>query len=66
MAVPIAAKGTAIAAGSPQPLFELRLAVGGRNRYVVTRDGQRFLINNPIEDEAAEFSVLVKRVGARK
>jgi serine/threonine protein kinase len=40
------------AQGSPEPphqLFPLRLTLTGRNRFVVTRDGQRFLAITPEE-----------------
>ena len=58
MAVPI--KGdTALEVGTAVPLFEARMVNGpnggvGRFRaqYDVTRDGQRFLLNVPIEETA--------------
>lgn len=40
--------GTAFEAGSPKPLFTTQVsAFNAPNRYVVTGDGQRFLINSP-------------------
>jgi len=58
MAVPI--KGdTAIEVGTAVPLFEAHMlngpntAVGFRQQYDVTRDGQRFLINVPLEETTA-------------
>ena len=50
MAVDIAVKGNAILAGIPRLLFEAALApLGPRNRWVVTRDGKRFLAVVPAE-----------------
>jgi len=53
MAVDIEAKNDAILAGRPHPLFETRLPTGGRNRWVVTRDGKKFLAVVPIEQKPA-------------
>jgi hypothetical protein len=40
--------GTTFEAGTPKPLFATRVsAFNAPNRYVVTADGQRFLINSP-------------------
>ncbi len=36
-------------AGTPQPLFDVRLVAGRRNRYQVAANGQRFLVNLPLE-----------------
>ena len=52
-AVPIKAIGAGIEVGLPMKLFQHRLAGRGtryRNGWVATRDGQRFLLNAPIED----------------
>jgi Tol biopolymer transport system component len=51
MAVDIADKGGAIVAGTPHVLFETRISVGGRNRWVVTPDGKRFLVIVPLEQK---------------
>jgi Tol biopolymer transport system component len=45
MAVSVRTDGASFDASVPKPLFEARLPPGRRNRYVVTRDGQRFLVN---------------------
>jgi serine/threonine protein kinase len=45
--------GTAFDAGIPQPLFTLPTIGLARNRYDVTRDGQRFLAHVPEGDETA-------------
>jgi eukaryotic-like serine/threonine-protein kinase len=45
---------TVFETGSPQPLFDTGIRasfVDRRNQYVVTRDGQRFLVNVSAEDE---------------
>lgn len=59
MSVTVAANADGFEAGRPTPLF--RTTVLGapfqngvvRNEYAVTRDGQRFLINEPIDGAAA-------------
>jgi hypothetical protein len=44
--------------GAPVPLFQTRVAptnsIGTRNNYVVAADGQRFLVNNVVEDSASQ------------
>jgi eukaryotic-like serine/threonine-protein kinase len=54
-AVTVSAVGGTFSAGSPRRLFEVRLPERRRNRYVVTGDGQRFLVNrgNPVADATA-------------
>jgi hypothetical protein len=61
MAVDIAVKNGAIEAGIPHPLFEVRLPPGiQRNRWVVTRDGQKFLATVPSEQKPVNsFTVIV-------
>jgi hypothetical protein len=61
MAVEFAVKNGAIEAGIPHPLFEVRLPGGPlRNRFVVTRDGKKFLAIVPPEQKAANsFTVIV-------
>jgi hypothetical protein len=42
--------------GTPVPLFQTPLALGGgalRQQYVVSPDGQRFLINSPADEAVA-------------
>jgi hypothetical protein len=39
--------------GTPHRLFEVRLAGAGRNRWVVTGDGQKFLAMVPVEQKPA-------------
>ena len=46
-AVDIRVSGNALVPGIPHALFKLSAPPGGRNRYVVTRDGQRFLVVVP-------------------
>ena len=61
MAVDIAVKNGAIQAGVPHTLFEVRLPPGNqRNRWVVTRDGQKFLAIVPSEQKPVNsFTVIV-------
>ncbi len=53
MAVDIEASNGAIAAGIPHPLFQTRLPARGRNGWVVTRDGKKFLAVVPVEQKPA-------------
>jgi len=47
--------------GAPQELFLLQRALGtdNANRYGVSADGQRFLVNNPQEDVTREQQIVV-------
>ena len=48
--------------GTPHPLFQTGITgiMDGRNHYVVTRDGQRFLISSPARsDDAAWINVVL-------
>jgi predicted Ser/Thr protein kinase len=47
MAVDIHVNGKSLSAGIPHPLFKRSTAQVGRNRYVVSSDGQRFLMIVP-------------------
>ena len=51
MAVDIKSDGREFEAGLPNPLFDKMLPGITRNRYVVSRDGQRFLVITPPEDQ---------------
>jgi len=53
MAVDIAEKNGAIVPGIPHALFEVRLSPSGRNRWVVSADGKRFLAIVPVERKPA-------------
>ena len=53
MAVDIEASNGAIVAGIPHPLFQTRLPARGRNSWVVTRDGKKFLAIVPVEQKPA-------------
>ena len=52
------APGAVFQAGSPTPLFRTEILGAPfqngliRNEYAVTRDGQRFLINQPVDGSA--------------
>ena len=65
MAVPIAATATGLGAGVGVPLFEAHMLAGPYNQYGfeqqydVARDGQRFLINVPLEDASASSITVV-------
>jgi eukaryotic-like serine/threonine-protein kinase len=61
MAVPIQA-GAALAAGSPQSLFELRGVGSGAPRrypYDVTADGQRFLVSLPVSEATTPITIVL-------
>ncbi len=48
MAVDVKTTDSSFEAGKPVPLFDVQLpSAGPRNRYAVTRDGQRFLFEVP-------------------
>jgi hypothetical protein len=53
MAIDIADHNGALAAGIPHPLFQVRLKQGGRNRWVVTADGKKFLAIVPVQKKPA-------------
>ena len=65
MAVPIriASNGQTVEAGAPIPLFTTRVggAVQGTNRqqYMVSPDGQRFLMNTIAEEAASPITVIL-------
>jgi len=45
--------GKTLEVGSPKALFQTQVArFDAPNRYVVTRDGQRFLVNSPVEQSS--------------
>ena len=54
MAVMVGGTGNVIETGAPRELFNTGITgsfLDRRNHYVVTRDGQRFLVNISVEDE---------------
>jgi len=54
MAVVVKAQGAALAAGTPEALFQTHMPVGvNRQQYDVARDG-RFLINTELQDNSTE------------
>ncbi len=67
VAVQLATGGTALEVASPQKLFEPNLQptalagpLGGRNQYLATSDGQRFLVDTLVDDAApTSISVLL-------
>ena len=74
MAVPIGGT-SALEVGTSAPLFPVQLLNGTtsppgfRAQYDVTRDGQRFLLNLPVEDASAAppaLTVLVNWMAALK
>ena len=56
MAVDVNTSAATFQAGIPKPLFQTQLATTyqGRNMYVVSPDGQRFLVLAPAADEKSE------------
>jgi Tol biopolymer transport system component len=63
-AVDVQTDGASFEAGIPKPLFDAatvtNITVGGSTPFVVTRDGQRFLVLAPVEKEVSEpLEVLV-------
>ncbi len=59
MAVPVKLDGS-VEIGSAAALFQTEITVGSPNRYAVTADGQRFLINSPLQSgQEAPFNVIL-------
>ena len=54
-AASVTVAGAGLEVGLPAKLFQQRLAHGPRerNRWVMTRDGQRFLLNTPVDDSGS-------------
>jgi Tol biopolymer transport system component len=69
MAVTVATSNNAIETGAPRELFNTGITgsfLDRRNQYVVTRDGQRFLVNISAEDEnSAPITVVLNWGSAR-
>ncbi|MBI4479494.1 MAG: serine/threonine-protein kinase [Acidobacteria bacterium] len=71
MAVPMAI-GAAIEAGPPKALFDVHLvprdssAPNAYYQYDVTRDGQRFLVNTPLENATVPITVVLNWTAALK
>ena len=61
MAVPVKSTGESFERETPRQLFEARWMVGLSTNYVydVSRDGQRFVAVQPIENEASEPLTLI-------
>ncbi len=60
MAVEVKTDGASFEAGPPKPLFEVRLVASPRrNRYVASRDGQRFLTVAPPEGATLPLTVVL-------
>jgi eukaryotic-like serine/threonine-protein kinase len=67
MAVEVSGDGESFRAGIPKELFEARLPVQLRNRYIVTSDGKRFLMNTLLEEqEHASLRVVLNWPGLLK
>jgi eukaryotic-like serine/threonine-protein kinase len=70
MAVEVRASGTAFEYGSPKALFETSVdavTTAATNRYDVSADGQRFLVNAAIENAGpAPITVVVNWLGSVK
>ena len=65
MAVPMRLGDKAVQVGAPVPLFKARMLLGpvtslGFNpQYDVTADGQRFLLNVPVDDSISSVTVVL-------
>lgn len=60
MAVEVNGDGESFHSGNPKELFETPVSGYGRNRYVVSADGKRFLVNVPVrEREGDRFKVVL-------
>ena len=59
MAVDVNTEGQNFDFGIPKPLFEVRLEVEGRrSRYQVAANGQKFLVNVPLESTSPPITVV--------
>ena len=65
MAAAVNGKGSSFEVGAVKPLFETRAVVGLRNRYAVSADGLRFLINTAPEQAASAPITVVLNWTAR-
>ncbi len=60
MAVEVKTDSSQFEAGIPKPLFDAHIQEAGwRNQFVVSRDGQRFLVLTPVENAAAVAMTVV-------
>ncbi len=59
MAVDIALTGEGIQAGIPHALFSVPMTLDGRNGFVVTRDGKRFMVIVPQKQKGAASLSLI-------
>lgn len=67
LAVDVKTDGASFEAGIPKPLFEIRLLPEvRRNRYVVARDGQRFLVNTTLGQTSEPIHVLVNWLPSKR
>ena len=66
----VVATPTTIETGPPRALFDTGIRGGfldRRNQYLVTKDGQRFLVNRSAEDEnSAPITVVMNWEAARR
>ena len=53
MAVPVNTEKPTFESGAPSPLFDIRLGVSLRNHFTISSDGQRFLANTALTDDAS-------------
>jgi len=62
MAVSVSVNGNNFEAGSPNPLFDVRVSppITGGTSYAPTRDGRRFLMNALAEESAPSPAVVVE------
>jgi Tol biopolymer transport system component len=69
MATDVTTVGSRLQTGAPHVLFNTGITasfVDRRNQYVVTRDGQRFLVNSSVEDEnSAPITVVLNWNGGK-
>jgi hypothetical protein len=67
MAVDVETDGKVFHPGVPKPLFEVRLEAGLRSRYQVAANGQKFLVDVPLESgQSAPITVVTNWVAGLK
>jgi Tol biopolymer transport system component len=60
MVVPLTYRGNSVLVGDAQPLFKVRPPETWALWYDVTADGQRFLVNTPLDQEARSHLMLIQ------
>jgi serine/threonine protein kinase len=66
MAAEVKSNSSAFETGVPTLLFEIQLSALGRNRYVVSGDGQRFLVSTRLDETVVPINVVLNWIAEVK